>query len=108
MGDDLEDAIRTNAERPASASDETGGVQQHTLADQIAADRHLEGKAAFKNRRSLGIRTTKLVPHAAQRLLHDLARRRPVTRVWPIWSHEDPESILEYWSDSGAYQYWPR
>jgi len=28
MGDDLEDAIRTNAEGPASASDETGGVTQ--------------------------------------------------------------------------------
>jgi hypothetical protein len=38
-------------------------MKQHTLADQIAADRYLEGKAAFKNRRSLGIRTTKLVPH---------------------------------------------
>jgi len=55
MGDDLDDAIRTNAEGPASASDETGGVTQHTLADQIAADRYLQGKAAFKNRRSLGI-----------------------------------------------------
>jgi hypothetical protein len=43
MGDDLEDAIRTNAEGPASASDETGGVQQHSLADQIAADRYAKG-----------------------------------------------------------------
>ena len=29
----------------------------------IQADRYLLNKAAFKNRRSLGIRTTKLVPH---------------------------------------------
>ena len=63
MPDDLAEVIRTNAEGPASASDETGGVQQHTLAGQIAADRYLQGKAAFKNRRSLGIRITKLVPH---------------------------------------------
>ena len=63
MGDDLEDALRTNAEGPASASDETGGVTQHPLPNVIQADRYLLAKAAFKNRRSLGIRTTKLVPH---------------------------------------------
>jgi hypothetical protein len=63
MGDNLEDAIRTNAEGPASASDETGGVTQQPLPNAIQADRYLVNKAAFKNRRSLGIRTTKLVPH---------------------------------------------
>jgi len=63
MADGLEEAIRTNAKGPASASDETSGVQQHTLADQIAADRYLQGKVTFKNRPSLGIPTTKLVPH---------------------------------------------
>jgi hypothetical protein len=63
MGDDLDDAIRTNAEGPASASDETGGVTQQPTPNVIEADRYLLAKAAFKNRRSLGIRTTKLVPH---------------------------------------------
>jgi len=63
MGEDLDDAIRTNAEGPASASDETGGVQQQPLPNVIEADRYLLAKAAFKNRRSLGVRTTKLVPH---------------------------------------------
>jgi len=63
MGDDLEDAIRTNAEGPASASDETGGVTQQPLPNVIQADRYLLAKAGFKNRRSLDIRTTKLVPH---------------------------------------------
>jgi hypothetical protein len=41
MGDDLQDAIRTNAEGPASASDETGGVTQHPLPNVIQADRYL-------------------------------------------------------------------
>jgi len=41
MGDDLEDAIRTNAEGPASASDETGGVTRHTLAGMSTAERLL-------------------------------------------------------------------
>jgi len=63
MGDDLDEVIRTNAEGPASASDETGGVTQQPLPNVIQADRYLLNKAAFKNRRSLGIRTTKLVPH---------------------------------------------
>jgi len=63
MGDDLDDAIRTNAEGPASASDETGGVTQQPVPSVIQADRYLLNKAAFKNRRVLGIRTTKLVPH---------------------------------------------
>jgi len=63
MADDLDDAIRTNAEGPASASDETGGVTQHPPPSVIQADRYRLNKAAFKNRRSLGIRTAKLVPH---------------------------------------------
>jgi len=63
MPDDLAEVIRTNAEGPASASDETGGVTQHPLPSVIQADRYELNKAAFKNRRSLGIRTTKLVPH---------------------------------------------
>ena len=63
MGEDLGDVIRTNAEGPASASDETGGVTQQPLPNVIDADRCLLAKAAFKNRRSLGIRSTKLVPH---------------------------------------------
>jgi len=41
MGDDLEDAIRTNAEGPASASDETGGVTQQPLASMSTAERPL-------------------------------------------------------------------
>jgi len=63
MPDDLAEVIRTNAEGPASASDETGGVTQQPLPNVIDADRYLLAKAAFKNRRSLGIRSTKLVPH---------------------------------------------
>jgi hypothetical protein len=55
----LVDIIRTNAEGPASASDETGGVQQHTLAADAApvgAGARLAGELA---------KDAKVVPAAA-------------------------------------------
>lgn len=61
MSDDLEDAIRQNAQGPAKASGDTGSVEQHSLTDQIAADRYLSSKAAA-NFKSRGLRFNKLVP----------------------------------------------
>lgn len=61
MPDDLEDTIRQNAQGPAKASGDAGSVEQHSLADQIAADRYLSAKDAT-NSKSRGLRFNKLVP----------------------------------------------
>ena len=64
MADELDDAIRTNAEGPKSASGDSGSMQQHSIPDQIAADRYLASKKAARAR-SMGIRLTKVVPPGA-------------------------------------------
>ena len=64
MADDLEQTIRENAAGPAEAQGDSGRVRQHSLADQIAADRYLEGKKASR-KKGLGVATKKLVPPGA-------------------------------------------
>ena len=64
MADDLDDAIRTNAEGPKSASGDAGSMQQHSIPDQIAADRYLASKQAARSK-GMGIRLTKVVPPGA-------------------------------------------
>ena len=64
MADELDDAIRTNAEGPRSASGDSGSMQQHSIPDQIAADRYLESKKAARTK-GLGIRLAKVVPPGA-------------------------------------------
>ena len=61
MTDDLEQTIRENAQAPAKASGDSSSVEQHSLPDQIAADRYLESKKAAK-KKGLGIGLKKLVP----------------------------------------------
>ena len=46
MADDLADALRENAQGPFEAHGDSGGMRQHKLPEQIAADRYLEGKKA--------------------------------------------------------------
>ena len=65
MPDDLEQTIRENAAGPAKAAGDAGSVEQHSLSEQIAADRYLASKAAAK-RRGLGISLKKLVPPGAE------------------------------------------
>jgi hypothetical protein len=61
MPDDLETKIRENAAGPAKVSGDAGSDEQHSLADQIAADRYLSSKeAATKPLR--GLRLNKFVP----------------------------------------------
>jgi len=60
----LDDKIRDNASGPAKASNETGSVEQHSLRDQIEADRYLASKDAAANPRK-ALRFTKLVPPGA-------------------------------------------
>lgn len=57
----LEQAIRDNASGPAKASGDSGSVEQHSLGEQIEADRYLASKNAAK-RQGLGIRFAKIVP----------------------------------------------
>jgi len=61
---DLDDTIRQNATGPARASVDGQSVDQHPLADQIAADRYLASKRATR-KAGLGVKTTKLIPPGA-------------------------------------------
>ena len=61
MADSLDDIIQENAEGPAKASGDAGSMEQHSLPDQIAADRYLESKKAAR-RKGLGVQLKKLVP----------------------------------------------
>ena len=64
MAEELDEAIRTNAEGPRSASGDSGSMQQHSIPDQIAADRYLESKKAARAK-GLGVRLTRVVPPGA-------------------------------------------
>ena len=64
MSDDLKDKIRENAQGPAKAAGDAGSVEQHKLADQIAADRYLASKEAAKSKRR-GLVFNKFVPPGA-------------------------------------------
>jgi len=63
--DNLEQAIRDNAQGPARAQGDSGSVQQHPLPDQIDADRYLCSKKAVKSK-GLGLRITRLIPSGAE------------------------------------------
>ena len=64
MADNLDNTIRENAEGPAEARTDAGSVKQHSLRDQIEADRYLQSKKAAK-KKGLGIALKKLVPPGA-------------------------------------------
>lgn len=57
----IEDAIKENASGPKGASGNSGSVEQHSLPDQIAADKHIQSKQAMKSK-GLGIKLLKLSP----------------------------------------------
>ena len=61
MADQLESTIRENASGPKRASGDAGSVEQHGLADQIAADKYLASKQASRSK-GLGIKMAKLSP----------------------------------------------
>ena len=61
MADDLGDAIRTNAEGPEEATVDGVRMKQHSLPDQIAADKYLAGKRAAVNP-AKGFTRLKIVP----------------------------------------------
>lgn len=61
---ELSDQIETNAKGPASVSVDGQSVSQHSLKDQIEADRYLASKKAQKAK-GLGIKFHKIVPPGA-------------------------------------------
>ena len=61
MAETVEDAIRENAEGPKRAQGDAGSVEQHSLKDQIEADRYLSSKQAVQDPKR-GLRFTKLAP----------------------------------------------
>lgn len=60
----LDQSIRENAQGPAEAHGDSGGMKQHPLPDQIEADRYLASKQAVKSK-SRGVRFTKIAPPGA-------------------------------------------
>ncbi|MGL6194429.1 MAG: hypothetical protein ACRC2T_06355 [Thermoguttaceae bacterium] len=55
----LEEAIRENAAGPKTVTSEVGSVTQHSIRDQIEADKYLKKQRAAKSR-GLGIRFVKI------------------------------------------------
>ena len=58
---EIDNSIRENAAGPRRASGDSGSVEQHGLADQIAADKYLESKKASRSK-GLGIKLAKVDP----------------------------------------------
>ena len=59
MADDLGSTISTNAQGPSSVTGDEGSMSQHSLGDQIEADKYIRGKNAQKSTR-LPIRLAKI------------------------------------------------
>jgi len=57
----LDDAIRDNAGGPKRASGDAGSVEQHSLTEQIEADRYLNSKEAVK-KKGLAVKITRAIP----------------------------------------------
>ena len=49
MADEVKDAIEKNARGPRSAKGDVGEVRQHSLKDQIEADRYLASRRARRH-----------------------------------------------------------
>lgn len=60
----LEQTIADNAQGPKKAQGDAGSVEQHSLPDQIAADRYLASKRAVRSR-GKGIVISKIIPPGA-------------------------------------------
>lgn len=65
MPDEVREKILENAQAPRRVVADGVEVEEHPLADQIAADRHLDSKTAADASGSRGLRFTKLKPPGA-------------------------------------------
>ena len=61
MTEEIDSTIRENAAGPKRASGDAGSVEQHSLAEQIAADKYLASKQASRSK-GLGIKLAKISP----------------------------------------------
>ena len=61
MTDTLDNTIRDNASGPKRAKGDSGEMEQHSLKDQIAADKYLASKKAAAGK-GLGMRLVKISP----------------------------------------------
>lgn len=61
---DLSDNIQTNAGGPKKASRDGESAEQHSLPDQIAADKYLRSREATRSR-GRGVQITKMKPPGA-------------------------------------------
>jgi len=62
MAENLDNTIRDNAAGPKRASGDSGSVEQHSLADQIEADKYLAGKDAVSKNPAKAFTRVKIVP----------------------------------------------
>jgi hypothetical protein len=62
MAEEVENAIRQNAQGPESAEVDGVKVKQHPLPDQIAADKYLAGKEASRRNPAKAFTRVKIVP----------------------------------------------
>ena len=62
MADELENAIRDSALGPKRASGDSGSIDQHSLKDQIDADKYLAGKTAMSKNPAKGFTRVKIIP----------------------------------------------
>lgn len=62
MTEDLDNAIEQNAAGPKQASADGVSVQQHSLPDQIAADKYLASKRAMSSNPGKAFARVKIVP----------------------------------------------
>ena len=59
MADELQQSIEQNATEPKRVRGDSGEVEQHSLKDQIEADRYLASKKATQGK-GMGIRISKM------------------------------------------------
>lgn len=62
---DLTSTIEVNAAGPRRVTGDSGSIEQHSLPDQIAADRYVASKAAAKRGGLAGVRRVRNVPPGA-------------------------------------------
>lgn len=58
---EIDNSVKQNATGPRKASGDSGSVEQHSLQDQIAADKYLESKKASRTK-GLGVKFAKISP----------------------------------------------
>lgn len=58
----IKDAIKANATGPKAASDDSTTVQQHSLPDQIAADKYTKSNDAVSKNPRRGLRFNRITP----------------------------------------------